>query len=64
MAIEKSFPSNPDMVLYNAINSLQMWGNLLKDTDKMQMPKMVERLGTWISKRARHQVFSSGVAIL
>jgi hypothetical protein len=46
MAIEKSFPFNPDMVLYNAINSLRMWGDLLKDTNKMQMSKMVERLGT------------------
>jgi hypothetical protein len=64
MAIEKSFPSDPDLVLYNAINSLQMWGDLLKDTDRVQIYKMVEHLGSWIGKRVRHQITSSDVAIL
>ena len=33
MVIEKAYPSNPDVVIYATINSLQMWGDLLKDTD-------------------------------
>jgi len=44
MAIEKIFPSNPDVVLYNTIISLQMWSDLMKDTDKSQMAKMVKHL--------------------
>lgn len=41
MAIERTFPSNPDAVIYAAINSLQMWGDLLKDADKALVMKMV-----------------------
>jgi len=64
MAIEKAYPSNPDVVIYATINSLQMWGELLKEADKTQLSRMVEHLETWASKRARQQVTSSDIAFI
>jgi hypothetical protein len=64
MAIQTVFPSNPDVVLFNAITFLQMWRELMKDVDKIHLSKMVEGLETWISKRDRLQTFNSDVAFL
>ena len=44
MAIQRAFPSDPDVVIYTSTNSLQMWGDLLKDADKIQLLKMVSRM--------------------
>ena len=64
MAIEGIFPSNPDVVLYNTINSLQMWSDLMKDIDKSQLAKMVKCLEYWMGKRKRYQDFNSDIAVL
>ena len=64
MVIQKVFPANPDVVLYNAITLLQMWRELTKDADKIQSSKIVEGLETWISKLDRLQTFNSEIAIL
>jgi hypothetical protein len=63
MAIQKDFPSNPDVVLYSAINIIQMWRDLVKDADKMHLSEMVKVVGTWISKCHRLQTFNSDVVI-
>lgn len=39
MAIEKVFPSNPDSIIYAAVNCVQMWGDLLKEADKTKLTK-------------------------
>lgn len=64
MSIEKKFPYNTEMVLYNALNSLQMWGELLKESDKTHLSKMVERLEEWIRKRDRCHEDVSDIAML
>jgi hypothetical protein len=64
MAIEKKIPSNPDVVLYNTINSLQMWRDFMKEADKVHLSKMVEHLEDWISKRDHRQDFNSDIAVL
>jgi hypothetical protein len=46
MAIQKIFPANPNLVLYNTINLLQMWRELMKDPDKIYLSEMVEILGS------------------
>jgi hypothetical protein len=61
---EKKFPSNPDVVLYNTINSLQMWRDFMKEADKVHLSKMVEHLEDWISKRDHRQDFNSDIAVL
>lgn len=40
MAIEKCFPNSPDMVLHMIVNFMQMWSELLKESDRVKMRAM------------------------
>ena len=44
MAIEKHFPSTPDVMIYLVINFLQTWVDLQRENDKAKMKEMVQSL--------------------
>jgi O-antigen/teichoic acid export membrane protein len=63
LTIEKIFPSNLDVVIYATINSMQMWGELLKEVDKGKMLKVVRCLSDWLNKE-KHPDMSSHILVL
>ena len=51
IAIEKSFPLNPDVVVRMAINFLQMWADLHKEGDKIKVKGMAQCFAEWMSQK-------------
>lgn len=49
MAIEKDFPSNPEAVIHTALNFMQIWIDLQKESDKNKM-ELVQGLTGWMDK--------------
>jgi hypothetical protein len=52
MAIEKLFPNNPDAVIHMISNFLQMWADLLKETDRAKMRETAQSLSEWMKTKA------------
>lgn len=63
MVIEKKFPSNPDMVIYAAVNFRQMWGELLKEADKSKIVMMASQAGSWMAKKEHYPVITDIVVL-
>ena len=51
MAIEKRFPNSPDVVIHSAINLLQTWTDLQRESDRAKMKEMVQSLSDWMVKK-------------
>ena len=51
MAIEKRFPINPDAVIHDAINSLNMWCSLHKESDAAKLKELAQGLSDWMHKK-------------
>lgn len=51
MATEKNFPSNPDAVIHEALNYMQIWVELQKEADKDKMKKMARSLTEWMGRK-------------
>lgn len=64
MAIENIFPSNPFVVIYVAMKSLQMWGELLKEDGKSKLIKAVNCLEGWIKQKESVADMCSDVVFL
>lgn len=63
MDIEKTFPSNPDLVIYAAVSFLQIWGELVKEADKIKLLEMFSQVGSWISKKEQRPLISDIVVL-
>jgi hypothetical protein len=58
MAIERTFPANPDVAIHITMNFMQLWGELLKEADRDKLLLSVARLESWASKSAAsYQLF-------
>jgi hypothetical protein len=49
MAIERSFPNNPIVIVYSGLSFMQSWCRLLKPTDQDKLMKSVEVLKRWLN---------------
>jgi hypothetical protein len=56
-------PSNPDMVIYAAVNFLQMWGELLKEADKSKIVMMASQAGSSMAKKEHYPVITDIVVL-
>jgi hypothetical protein len=52
MAIEKLFPNSPDAVIHMIANFVQMWSELLKETNIAKMRGMAQSLSDWMKLKA------------
>jgi hypothetical protein len=51
MATEKRFPINPDAVIHDGINSVQMCCGWHKESDAAKLKELAQGLSDWMHKK-------------
>lgn len=64
MAIEKNFPVSPDAVIHMAINFVQMWAELCRESDRSKMRNMASCLPDWMNQKSRCEGHRSDIVML
>lgn len=61
MAIEKCFPTNPDVVIHSTINLMQMWIDLQKTKDKDKLMELVQCLTCSMGEKKQGPISCSDI---
>lgn len=65
MAIEKSYPSNPDEVIYAAANFMQIWVELHRENDEVEVKETAQCLIIdWMGKKEQFSGVCTGIMVM